>query len=522
MWISRIFILPIIFVLSVIPYSFANIIGPAANLYVGNKVISPDGFNRSAVLAGSTSSKLTFPGPVIIGTKGSTFRINVIDQLTDTTMLRSTSIHWHGLFQRRSNWADGVVGVTQCPIAPGDSFVYQFSATDQAGTFWYHSHYSTQYCDGLRGVMVVQDPLDPHKSKYQVDDESTIITLADWYHIPAPSLLRVPAPDATLINGKGRYAGGPTSELAIIRVQQHVRYRFRLVSLSCNPNYVFSIDGHTMQIIEVDGNNVEPVNVDSIQIYAGQRYSFVLEANQTIGNYWVRAQPNAGTLGFDGGINSAILRYIGAPDVDPNTTQTPSTIPLLETSLHPLINAGAPGGANPPDMAINLVIGQNSTTFRATINGVSFQPPVVPVLLQIMSGAMSPEALLPPGSVYVLPPNKVIEVSVPGGSVGSPHSMHLHGHAFDVVRSAGSSTYNYVNPVRRDVVAAGFAGDNITIRFRTDNPGPWIFHCHNDWHLEAGMAVVFAEDVATVHDENVPHAWESLCPTYNALPPEEL
>lgn len=66
------------------------------------------------------------------------------------------------------------------------------------GTFWYHSHLSTQYCDGLRGPIVVYDPADPHASLYDVDDgeptyidtissshsliDSTVITLADWYH----------------------------------------------------------------------------------------------------------------------------------------------------------------------------------------------------------------------------------------------------------------------------------------------------------------------------------------------------
>lgn len=63
--------------------------------------------------------------------------------------------------------------------------------------------------------------------------------------------------------------------------------------------------------------------------------------------------------------------------------------------------------------------------------------------------------------------------------------MHLHGHSFDVVRVAGSSEYNYANPVRRDVVSAGTAADNVTIRFTTDNAGPWFLHCHIDWHLEA-------------------------------------
>jgi hypothetical protein len=54
-----------------------------------------------------------------------------------------------------------------------------------------------------------------------------------------------------------------------------------------------------------------------------------------------------------------------------------------------------------------------------------------------------------------------------------------------VVRSAGNASYNFVDPIVRDVVSIGNTGDNVTIRFVTDNPGPWFFHCHIDWHLSA-------------------------------------
>ena len=89
-----------------------------------------------------------------------------------------------------------------------------------------------------------------------------------------------------------------------------------------------------------------------------------------------------------------------------------------------------------------------------------------------------------------------------------------------VVRSAGSTTYNYRNPVWRDTVSTGTSAtnDNVTIRFQTDNPGPWFLHCHIDFHLEAGFAVVFAEDPVGVSLANpVPKAWSDLCPTYDAL-----
>jgi iron transport multicopper oxidase len=494
-------------------------IGPVTNLAIVNKNLAPDGFTRSTVVAGQTAALASFPGPLIKGNKGDRFQINVQDQLTDGTMLKSTSIHWHGLFQHGTSWADGPVGVNQCPIAPGDSFLYDFRVPDQAGTFWYHSHYSTQYCDGLRGALVVYDPQDPNKSRYDVDDDTTVITLADWYHTPAPSAGLVPAPDATLINGLGRQAGGATSPLTVISVVPNRRYRFRLVSISCDPNYTFSIDGHTMTIIEVDGVNHQPLTVDQIQIFAGQRYSVVVTANQPVGNYWIRANPNAGSTGFVGGINSAILRYQGATVADPTTTSTVAT-PLVEANLHPLTNPGAPGGSAPADVPLNLAIAFTAG-LKFTVNGATFSPPTAPVLLQIMSGASSAASLLPAGSVYTLPPNKVIELSIPGGAVGSPHPFHLHGHTFDVIRSAGQTTPNYINPPRRDVVSTGVAGDNVTIRFRTDNPGPWILHCHIDWHLEIGLAVVFAEDTATIQTQDQPTSWDNLCPTYDALDPSD-
>ena len=126
--------------------------------------------------------------------------------------------HWHGVFQKHTNYVDGPSSVTQCPIIPNESFTYDFSVPDQAvfplvhvercdkltalliqGTLWYHSHYKTQYCDGLRGALIIEDPDDPQKHLYDVDNgekdirttpvtglrfppDDTVITLADWYH----------------------------------------------------------------------------------------------------------------------------------------------------------------------------------------------------------------------------------------------------------------------------------------------------------------------------------------------------
>ncbi|TFK34125.1 laccase [Crucibulum laeve] len=510
------------FIASSIQLSYASV-GPSSSLVVSNKVISPDGYTRSSVLVNGV-----YPAPLIKATKGDKFRLNVINSLTDNTMLRTTSIHWHGIAQHGSNWADGVAGVSQCPIAPNHSFLYQFSAPDQAGTFWYHSHFGTQYCDGLRGPLVIYDPRDPHKNLYDVDDESTIITLGEWYHTQTPSIVGIAQADSTLINGKGRYPGGPKVDLAIVNVERGKRYRIRLLSISCDPNYFFSIDGHNLTIIETDGQNTVPNVVNSIQIFAGQRYSFVLNANQPVNNYWIRALPNSGyrnlTAGYSGGVNSAILRYKGAPNRDPTTNSTQNN-PLNEVNLHPLTNPAAPGAPTPSgaDKSINIALSVDLVAGRFLVNGTSFIPPTVPVLLQILSGKYSAQELLPQGSVIPLPKNKVIELSIPAGVIGGPHPFHLHGHAFSVIRSAGSDKLNYINPVRRDVVSIGDTlGDNVTIRFTTDNPGPWILHCHIDFHLDLGMAIVFAEDTTDTKSLiNPPSSWDQLCPIYNALSPAQ-
>ena len=73
---------------------------------------------------------------------------------------------------------DGVNGVTQCPIAPGDSYTYEFHAT-QYGSSWYHSHYSLQYGDGALGPITIHGPTTANFSSNEV---SKPILLTDWNH----------------------------------------------------------------------------------------------------------------------------------------------------------------------------------------------------------------------------------------------------------------------------------------------------------------------------------------------------
>jgi len=116
-------------------YTFNITLGPG----------SPDGFSKSVIFINGQS-----PGPLIEANTGDTLRVVVNNLLPEV----STSIHWHGIDQRNSSWMDGVPGVTQCGIPPGESFTYEFTLTGQRGTFWYHSHVSAQYAEGLYGPLV--------------------------------------------------------------------------------------------------------------------------------------------------------------------------------------------------------------------------------------------------------------------------------------------------------------------------------------------------------------------------------
>ncbi|KDN33125.1 hypothetical protein RSAG8_13786, partial [Rhizoctonia solani AG-8 WAC10335] len=123
----------------------------------------------------------------------------------------------------------------------------------------------------------------------------------------------------------------------------------------------------------------------------------------------------------------------------------------------------------------------------------------------------------PTAHTVILPKNKCIEFNLKGSS-GIPitHPVHLHGHTFSVVQY-GNSAPNYINPPQGDVVGTPDSG--VRFRFMTDNPGPWFLHCHIDWHLVEGFAMVFAEAPEAVKEgsESVPvdSKWSKLCAAYD-------
>ncbi|KAF8756370.1 multicopper oxidase family [Rhizoctonia solani] len=502
-------------------------------LNIVNTQISPDGFSRKASLVNGV-----FPGTVLFANKGDVLRNTVVNQLSDPSMRRSTTIVSFGPFNTiaptNTQSSTGTVYSNKLPPMKMDqlsllsvplllmqhtNMSFPFG-TKPGHTGKYHSHLGSQYVDGVRSAIVI----------YDIDNESTVIQLSQTGTIPSTGVRgriycqRVP--DSGLINGRGRYKGGPAAPWSVFNVQKGKRYRYRVVNNGALGYYTFQIDGHPLKIIEADGIAHQPYTVNSLDIHPGERYSIIVEANQTVGNYWIRAPITArrSSNTLEPEFVKAILRYEGAPVRDPTTSKS-SGLKLDQNLLKPVENPGAPGGSGPADVVIDLKYGGVSNGQTGwQVNDSQYKPPGLPTLLRILSNNASTNSdFARSENTIVLPFNKVIELQIHGSSNGFFHPWHLHGaspqHAFDIVENGGP--VNYVNPPRKDVVPVG--GNTARIRFRTDNPGPWFLHCHIDWHLEVGLAVVFAE--APNEQRTGPLAiqpspgWSELCPKYAALPP---
>nr|CAH7760853.1 unnamed protein product [Callosobruchus chinensis] len=173
----------------------------------------------------------------------------------------------------------------------------------QPGTYFYHSHSGLQRFDGLEGSLIVRQPRskDPHSHLYDVDDPTHVIIINGWLHQFAteqfPGLWsrnRGQYPVNLLINGRGKWTNPDYKNISntpfeVFNVQPGQRYRFRMINGMSSPcGCVLTIEGHNMTVIATDGGNVQPRRVDSICSYSGERYDFILEANQKPGDYWMQ------------------------------------------------------------------------------------------------------------------------------------------------------------------------------------------------------------------------------------------
>ncbi|RHZ82297.1 hypothetical protein Glove_109g260 [Diversispora epigaea] len=508
--------------------------------------LSPDGFKRPV-----WSVNGQYPGPLIQCNKGDRLVIRVTNNLGDPA-----TIHWHGIFQRETNWYDGVPGQTQCPIPNRITFTYNYTL-EQSGTYWYHSHFLAQYVDGLVGPLIVHDKDDPYLHSYH---EEYVLTVSDWYHSPSAPLLvqRVaphytggnPYPDAALISGVGQYnCSSPTADYycnpnvppPTYNVQKGKKYRFRIINTSAYAFFTFSIDNHPLQVIEVEGTpvkNAKAAKVKVLPLHIAQRYSVILTANQPIDNYYIRASIIDSCLGAitnetingNSSINfnaTGILHYHGAGSKKPTSTAYPFTFPLCQdlnaNAIRPYKDSPAPNNVTDKfvfSVTFNLndddvgLLGINNSSFVPTLNNPTSQR----IMLQENFTDFDKDQ----NAYGYDTPYGCVQITLFNNQTAN-HPFHLHGHTFWIIASGpgvtmaniSTSKYNLKNPVIRDTTIVP-ANGHIVIRYIADNPGVWAFHCHIEWHVELGLVAQLFERPTEFSNRTLPDDVRALCMEYNS------
>ncbi|KAK7316620.1 hypothetical protein RJT34_00222 [Clitoria ternatea] len=249
-----------------------------------------------------------FPGPTIRAQVGDILHI----ALTNKLSTEGTVIHWHGIRQFRTPWADGTASISQCAINPGETYHYRFTV-DKPGTYFYHGHYGMQRAAGLYGSLIVDLPKGQNEP-FHYDDEFNLL-LSDLWHtssheqevgLSSKPFRWIGEPQSLLINGRGQFncslaaklvnttlpqcnfRGGEQCAPQILHVEPNKTYRIRIASTTSLASLNLAISNHKLVVVEADGNYVQPFAVDDIDIYSGETYSVLLRTDQNPNNnYWV-------------------------------------------------------------------------------------------------------------------------------------------------------------------------------------------------------------------------------------------
>ena len=394
------------------------------------------------------------PGPVLQVRQGQPVQITVVNKFNE-----DTTVHWHGI--RLPNAMDGVPGLTQKPIRPGESFVYEFTPPD-AGTFWYHPHVDTlqQLGRGLAGALIVEEP-EP-----VAVDRDLLWLIEDWR-----------------LDDRGRIAGGFGNRMEAgmsgrigntvtingrvaekVSVKPGERVGLRLVNAALARIVGLRFEDHKPVVVAHDGQPCEPHLPEGGRVVLGpaMRADLILDMTGKPGQTYRVIDDFYQDLAY----KLVDLAYDGKPAREPRSEppqQLPAN-PLPEPQiaaaerLEIALQGGMMGG-------MGMMCGDGATW---TMNGMSMtgDGQSMPPLFAIKRGKSCVLALRNETAWW--------------------HPMHLHGHSFRVVSRNGKP-----NPGKewRDTVLVP-PRESADLAFVADHPGDWMFHCHVTDHQEAGMMAV--------------------------------
>eukprot|EP01035_Chromulina_nebulosa_P020574 gene20574-26680_t len=383
-----------------------------------------------------------------------------------------------------------------------------------AGTFWYHLHSSISRGDGGYGFLIAED-VNPIASY----NEEILVILSDWYHqsgdyihagleMFGPTVVANTSTNTPQSgfqwpgNGQAILVNGLGNRNVYIDVTANQTYRVRLLNAASLAYYNFAIASHNLTAITEGSQLLQPTILQSIDIDSGQRFDFLINTfNKPALNYQITIESNwRGKDTSKAGIFSTVyLRYNNA--IKTSTSQPKSQSKACATK-YLFFDMRQQYVSSNSFIGLDITGSNKRGSYYNIVNDIVYPKPSLPINIDY---------------------NDVVQIVIQNhvalNGRCEQHPWHLHGNYFWVL-GTGSGEYNADNdesqlntydPVYVDTVVNyptnyGASRNNVTtaypsnagkpcgwsvIRFVADNPGMWLFHCHIDWHLVLGMAIVF-------------------------------
>ncbi|MFK5979195.1 MAG: multicopper oxidase family protein [Rhizobiaceae bacterium] len=403
----------------------------------------------------------TSPGPEIRAKRGERIKVRLINQLEEPT-----SIHWHGI--RIDNAMDGVPGLTQESVPPGQTFEYDFIAPD-AGTYWYHAHNKSwnQVARGLYGPLIIEED-DP-----AFDHEHDLTLLIDDWRLKRDGTLDVASLGSLMdwthggrlgnwltVNGKS----SPTFNL-----NAGEAYRLRLINASNARTFNIDPNRFDATVIGYDGQALdEPIELNYSPLLLGSAQRVDLLVIPKVGADFAIEE-----ISSDNPYPFVHFKVEGKQkNTVPHIRLTQNDLPEPDLSDPKMFKLSMSGGAmgNGGKMIYN----------GKTLEGKDFQT-------YKQFWAFNGVANLAEAPFFSIQRGETVVIDL-FNNTAFMHGMHVHGHHFRVLHRAGSSIKEG-NPWR-DTFMIG-STQTTRIAFVADNPGKWLLHCHMLEHAAAGMTTWF-------------------------------
>ncbi len=400
------------------------------------------------------------PGPEIRVRQGERLRVAVRNDLTE-----ETTVHWHGL--RVPNAMDGVPHLTQKPIAPGETFVYEFDAPD-AGTYWYHPHQRSfeQVGRGLYGPLIIEEPNPP-----QVDRDVTWV-LDDW-RLLKDAQISEDFGNRHDMSHAGRIGNTVTVNGRITDVfeaRAGERIRLRLINAANARIFGLEFEGHAPWIIAYDGQPVDPHQVAGrLDIGPAMRIDLILDLTGNPGDAFAVRDT------FYQRLQYRLLDVVYGPN--PQREKPMGEVAALPANTMPEPDLAAAqrheisfGGGMMGGMSMAKMGGREVGMMEMMRNGKAWT----------VNGIAATGHVMDP--ILTLARNRSYILALDNQTAWH-HPIHLHGHSFRVISRNGQPTRH---KEWQDTVLMA-PREQVEIAFIADNPGGWMFHCHILEHQAGGM-----------------------------------